>query len=70
MEVKNTLMFEVKKNENMYRMEMPMNAPVGEAYSAVADFMERIVAIINEQAEKRRVSDLENEEKVAVAEEE
>lgn len=65
MEAQNIIAYEYKKEERVYRLELPHGAPLGEAYEASASFLAEVVRLINEHAEK--VKPLE-EEKAAEAE--
>lgn len=66
MEIKNSLSLEIVKEDNVYRMEMPAGAPLGEAYMVAGEFMDKFVELINEHAAKRK----ENEQSQDVQEKE
>lgn len=51
--VKNKLVFEHKVEDNVYKMEMDTNSPLGQAYQAAGAFLDEIIRLINEHAEKR-----------------
>lgn len=48
MKAKQEIIFEVEKNERVYKLSMPEGAPLGEAYEASAEFMQEVVRLINE----------------------
>lgn len=52
MKAQNLVAFEFEKEDRMYRLEMPNNAPLGEAYEAAASFLGEIVRLINEHSDK------------------
>jgi hypothetical protein len=54
METKNTIVLEIQKEGRIYRMEMPTNAPLGEAYTVAGSFLDKLVDLINEHAKKRQ----------------
>lgn len=59
MEAKNVIAFEYKKEDRIYRLEMPHEAPLGEAYEASANFLQEIVKLINEHSQKMTQKDPE-----------
>ncbi len=59
MELKTEVIIEHQKEDRIYRMSMPANAPLGEAYEAAGLFLEEMVRMINEQAEKLRLGEEE-----------
>ena len=62
MEVKNVICFEIEKEDRIYRLEMPMGAPLGEAYEVASNFLERMIELINENAEKAKLEEKPKEE--------
>ena len=52
MEAKNLLVFEFKKEDRIYSLQMPAGAPLGEAYEASASFLAEMIRMINEHAAK------------------
>lgn len=50
MEAQNVICFEFKKEDRIYRLQMPHGAPLGEAYEASASFLAEMVRMINEHA--------------------
>jgi len=51
MEVKNELVFQVTKGEDIKRVfsfTIPNNAPIGESYTAVCEFKDKILGILME----------------------
>lgn len=58
MQFKNEITLEVTKDdERKYRITMPSNAPLGEAYLVAGHFMDEIVRLINEHAEQVKKSE-------------
>lgn len=62
MKVRNSITLEVEKEERLYQMELPVNAPLGEAYEAVSEFRKEIVRLINESVQKEESSEDEKKE--------
>jgi len=54
MDIKNKLVFKHKIEDRSYNMVMEANSPLGEAYQAAGAFMDEVVRLINEHAQKRR----------------
>ena len=54
MNANNIICFEYKKEDNVYRLQMPMGAPLGEAYEAVNNFQAELVRLINEHQDKQK----------------
>lgn len=53
MEVKNQLVFEIKKaDERVYKFIIPVNAPLGESYESACQFKEKMITLINEHHQK------------------
>lgn len=52
MQFKNEITLEITKEDRNYRITMPSNAPLGEAYIVAGNFMDEIVRLINEHAEQ------------------
>lgn len=67
MEAQNVLVFEIKKEDRKYRLELPVNAPLGEAYTVAGMFLDKFVSLINEHATKRN-EELEKQEEEKVNE--
>lgn len=61
MKARNIICFEFKKEERIYRLEMPHGAPLGEAYEVAFSFLKEMVQLINEQAEAAKPKE-ENED--------
>jgi len=53
MKAKHEIVLEKKMEERVYRMSMEAGAPLGEAYESAAAFLDEIVRLIKEHAEKR-----------------
>lgn len=47
-----SIILEVEKEDRRYRMEIPVNSPLGEAYESCHVFMKEIVRLINENSKK------------------
>lgn len=60
MDAYNRISFEVKKEDRVYRFDIPNNAPMGEAYEAVGKFMDKMIELINQhraQVEEKPLED-------------
>jgi len=55
MELKSILGLEVIKNERVYRLELPVGAPLGEAYEATWEMLKKIVELVNESVDKAKM---------------
>ena len=55
MDAKREIILEYKKDERIYRLSLPENAPLGETYEATGAFMDEIIRLINESASKRAI---------------
>ena len=53
MKVKSKLVFKHEIEDRSYSMVMDVNAPLGEAYQAAGTFLDEIIRLINEHAQKR-----------------
>jgi len=51
MKTKSIIEFECIKGERSYRLEIADQAPLGEAYAAVAEFLAEITRLINEHTQ-------------------
>ena len=63
MDVKNKICLEYKKEDRIYKMEMDHNAPLSEAYEAACGFLDEIVKLIQQHAEKIKPQVVEDDEK-------
>lgn len=59
MEIKNSVIFEVKKGERVYQFLIPNESPVGETYDACCWFLEEITARMNQHVEALRAKEKE-----------
>lgn len=59
MELKQILGLEVAKNERVYRLELPVGAPLGEAYEATWEMLKKIVELVNESVDKAKMESQE-----------
>ena len=62
MDIKSNITFEVKIEDRTYKMEMPVGAPLGEAYGAASQFMDKIIELINDHAAKQKAKEDEPSE--------
>lgn len=62
MEVKSTIQFEVKKEDRVYRLDIPLNCPLGEAFTACGEFMDKMVELINKHQEQRKAMESQSED--------
>lgn len=52
MELKSNVIMEVKRNEVIFRLELPYGAPLGDAYEAVFEMLGKIVEMAKESVDK------------------
>ena len=52
MDVKSSLVLEVKRNDYVFRMELPIGATLGDAHSAACEMINKIVEMIQEATNK------------------
>lgn len=67
MKVEQKVIFEVERNEKIYRFEIPQDAPLVDAYQCAYECMNRILQSIiaaNEQLKPKGESDIKDEENV------
>ena len=50
MELKSIISLEFEKSERVYRMELPNEAPLGEAYEAASSFLVKLAELITDHA--------------------
>jgi hypothetical protein len=60
MEIKSAAIFEILKDERVYRLEVPAGAPLGEVYQVSGEFLDKFIEMINENAKLRK----EQQEKI------
>lgn len=53
MKARNEIVLEFVGEDRVYRMSMPNDAPLAEAYAATGAFMDEIIRLIKDHAEKR-----------------
>ena len=63
MDFRNEVVFEVKKEDRVYRMHLPSGAPLGEAYEACGAFLDKIISMIMAHSENLKPKTLEEVEK-------
>jgi len=49
--------FEVKKNDRVYSLHMPVGAPIGEAYDAVFEMLQEILELSKKAVENAKVKE-------------
>lgn len=69
MELKSMIALEFEKGGRTYRMELPNEAPLGEAYEAASNFMVKISDLIKDHANSLVPREPEAIEDVVVEEE-
>lgn len=57
MEQKNVIAWEIQKEGRDYRLELPLDAPLGEAYEVAREYLAKIVELINNNLPKKEESD-------------
>ena len=62
MNINNVIAFEVKKEDRVYRLEMPHGSPLGEAYDVSLMFLAKLAELVKEHTQKQMPQDLEEEE--------
>jgi hypothetical protein len=61
MEIKHSVIFEVKKGERTYQFFIPNESPVGEVYEVCCSFLEEITGRIRQHVDSLRVKEQEAE---------
>jgi hypothetical protein len=54
MELKSSVILEVKRNDNVFRLELPVGAPLGDAYEATWSMLSKIVEMAKESVDKSK----------------
>ena len=62
MELKSLILVEVKKDDRVYRFEMPVGAPLGECYDAAFQALNKIAELMRDAASKAERKDEPAEE--------
>lgn len=62
MEIKKNVVFEIVKEERIYRFDIPEGSPLGETYQVGWEFLEKILTLINEHTENLKPKEPEEEE--------
>lgn len=62
MELKSIISFEEEKEGRLYRLEIPNEAPLGDAYVAVSSFLVKIAELIRDHAANTAPKDPEEVE--------
>lgn len=61
MKVENNVKFVIEKEERRYVLEMPVGAPLAEAYGSVGEFLDHMVKLINNHSEKIHNDEIKGE---------
>lgn len=54
MDIKSTVILEVKRNDFIFRMELPVGAPLGDTYEAGWEFLKKINELAADAVEKAK----------------
>lgn len=54
MELKSIVAIEVEKNERIFKLELPVGAPLGDAYEACWEMLNKIVAMAKESVDQAK----------------
>jgi len=54
MELKSSVILETKRNDYTFRMELPIGAPLGDAYEAAWEMLSKIVEMARESVDKSK----------------
>ena len=54
MEMKSSLILETKRNDYLFRLELPIGAPLGDAYEATWEMLSKIVEMAKESVDKSK----------------
>lgn len=52
MEQKNVIAWDIQKGERSYRLELPMDAPLGEAYDVAREYLAKVIELVQATAQK------------------
>lgn len=69
MEIENKVMFVEEREGNVFRFEIPANAPMADAYQCMMIMLDRMLQMMKEHAEKFRPVSKEEKEEPPVMEE-
>ena len=72
MEQKNVIAWDIQKGERSYRLELPMDAPLGEAYDVAREYLAKVIDLVQSTALNKENAEKEEapEEQEAAAESE
>jgi hypothetical protein len=59
MKLSNEIVFEITKEDRVYRFTIPNNAVLGEVYQVTGELTDKIVALINEHNQKQKPPETE-----------
>lgn len=54
MELKSSVVMEVKRNDFTFRLELPVGAPLGDAYEAIFEMLGKVVEMAKESVDKAK----------------
>ena len=54
MELKSSVILETKRNDYVFRLELPIGAPLGDAYEATWEMLSKIVEMAKESVDKSK----------------
>jgi hypothetical protein len=57
MELKSAVIVEVKRNDNLFRLELPVGAPLGDAYEATRQMLYKITELAKDSVDKAEIVD-------------
>jgi hypothetical protein len=62
MEIKSSAVFEIVKNERVFRLEVPVGAPLGDCYQVAGEYLDKFIEMINENAKMRKEHEAKSQE--------
>lgn len=62
MEIKKDVIFEITKEERVYRFQIPEGAPLGDTYDVGWQFLEKILLLINDHVQNSKPKEPEEVE--------
>jgi hypothetical protein len=54
MELKSSVIMEVKRNDFVFRLELPVGAPLGDAYEVIFEMLGKVVEMAKESVDKAK----------------
>lgn len=55
MEIKQILSLVINKNERIFRLDLPVGAPLGDTYEAVWEMLKKVSEMINESVDRSKM---------------